>query len=332
MKNFYEKMDTLDTCMDTNIADERDIQFNELAGNISVKLPEYVKMDNNVVLNQWATLLCVAFWTTEWVNESRVTLGFKWDKNPNTLAWYIRTHLDPDIDKRGTYIEYWPKWARKLTWIEIYNQVNTIEEIKKALYFGMTIATGTNKISWAATRKNNYIATPGTWGWHFINIVWYNTSAEKTIIWSDGREYKDYFIVENTWGKKWGDNGCYYIPFEYALDVIFRTKKAMLIELGANRKYAAELLANAKKILEDKKITPPVNKYEYFNGEQLALNDQENQNLFLVLQNALKETWYKPIFRTIIWGTNDRTNARMLLEISNARNFERNNPRKEFDK
>ena len=316
-------MDSIDTCRDTEVADERDIHFEEVWGSIEVELPEYVKMDNGNVLNQWATMLCVAFGTTEWVNESRNTLGFKWDKNPNTLAWYIRTNLDPNIDKDGTLIENWPKWARKLAWIEIYNQVNTIEEMKKCLYLGMCIAAGTNKLSWTATRKNNYIATLGKWGWHFINIVWYNTSTDKTVVWVDGREYKDYFIIENTWGNKWGDNGYYYLPFEYALDVLFRTKKAMLIEEAANRKYAAELLANAKKILEEKKVSPVEKKYEFFDGEQLALTDQENKDLFIVLQKALKETWYRPILRTIIWSNEDRTNNRILLEISNARMFER---------
>jgi len=31
--------------------------------------------------------------------------------------------------------------------------------MKKALTFGFPIATGTNKVSWTATRKNNFIAT-----------------------------------------------------------------------------------------------------------------------------------------------------------------------------
>lgn len=320
---FYEQMDSITTCKDVETLDERDVNFEEVWGDIEVELPDYVRMDNGNVLNQWATLLCVAFGTTEWVNESRKTLGFKWDKNPNTLAWYIRTNLDPDIDKEWTLVENWPKWARKLSWIELYNQVNTIEAIQKCLYFGMCIATGTNKVSWTATRKNNYIATLGKGGWHFINIVWYNTSAERTIVWTDGREYKDYFIIENTWGDKWGDKWCYYLPFEYALQVLFKTKKAMLVEEAANRRYAEQLLANARRIIEEKKISPVEKKYEYFNGEHLALQDQENKDLFIVLQNALKETWYKPIFRTIIWSNEDRTNTRILLEISNARTYER---------
>jgi hypothetical protein len=41
------------------------------------------------------------------------------------------------------------------------------------------------------------------------------------------------------------------------------------------------------------------------------------------MQNALKETWYKPIFRTIIWSNEDRTNARILDVITAAREHER---------
>lgn len=328
MENFYEKMDNITACVDNEVADVRDIDFERVSADIKVDLPKSVLLSNWNVLNQGPTLLCVAFGTTEWVNEARNALWFKWDKNPNTLAWYIRTNLDSKIDERWTYIKYGPKWARKLGWVESYSQTNTIEAMMKSLYFGMPIQSGTNKVSWSATSKNNYIVTLWKWGWHHINIVWYNTLEEAKVVWSDGREYKDYFIIENTWGDKRGDNGYYYLPFDYALGVLYPTKKALLIESTANRKYAEKLIENSRKILEEKKITPVLKKYEYFNWEELALQDQENKNLFIVLQNTLKETGYKPIFRTIIWSNEDRTNARLLLEISNARMFERLNMRK----
>lgn len=317
----YETMDQINTAKDSP-DDIQAIEFEKVSAGIEINLPETVLMENDSVVNQGKTLLCVAYWTTEWINESRKQLGFKWGKNPETLAGYIRTNLDPNIDKQGTYIINWPKWARKLWWLEWYSQVNTIEEMKKALAFGMTISTGTNKLSWAKTRSNNYIAVEGKWGWHFINIVWYDT--ENTLTWSDGIEHEwGYFIIENTWGKKWGDNWYYYLPFSYALKVLFNTKKALLIDELSNRKYADKFIENFKKELEEKKISPVINKYEYFDWEQLAISDQENRNLFIVLQNLIKESWYKPIFRTIIWSNEDRTNARILLEISHARAYER---------
>ena len=322
-KEFFEQMDNVTFARDSE-DDAQAIQFEKVAADIEIDLPDEIRMNNWKVLNQWPTQLCVAFWTTECVNESRHALWFTWDKNPNTLAWYIRENLDPDIDKNWTYVINWPNWARKLSWLEWYSQANSVYDLKKALALWMTIATWTNKVSWSATRKNNYIVVKWTGGWHFINIVWYNTKKENTIIWADWREYHEYFIIENTWWSNRGDNWCYYIPFEYALEVLFNTKKALLIEEAANRKYAIQFLENMRKEIEEKKITPVVKKYKYFDWEQFALSDQENKNLFIVLQNALNETKYKPIFRTIIWSNADRTNTRILLEISNARNYERN--------
>ena len=297
--------------------DAQAIWFNEVASGVNIELPSKILLSDGKVLNQGPTLLCVAYWTTAGVNEARNLFGFDPDRNPSVLTWYIEKNLDPKIRERGTYIVNGPKGARKLGWIEGFTQVNTLEDIKRSLAFGMPVATGTNKISWTATRKNNFIATPGKWGGHFINLVWYDDN--KTVIRPDGGEYTGVLIVENSWGKKWGYEGLYYIPYDYALEVLFNTKKSIILSKNSTRKYAEKILNNLKKELEKKKITPVIQKYEFFNWENKAIMDQENLDLFKVLQNALKETGNKPTFRTIIGSNEDRTNTRLLIEINNAR-------------
>ena len=320
MEDFLEKMDNTTFALDSE-PDKRDIQFEEVAGSVKIELPSKVLIDDNKILNQGATLLCVAFWTTAGINNELKLLWFKADKNPNALAWYIRNNLDKDIDKRGTYIIYWPKWARKLGWLEGYTQVNTLEEIKRSLAFGLSIATWTNKISWRATAKNKAVATPGKGGWHFINIAGYDDNKKVSLNW---KEYKGVLIIENTWGQKWGDNWFYYLPYDYALNVLFNTKKSLAVNKNANRKYAEEILNNLKREQENKNVKPVIQKYEFYDKEDLAIKDEENKNLFRVLQNWLKKTGLKPNFRTIIGKNENRTNTRLLIEINNLRNGNRN--------
>ncbi len=326
-EKFLEEMNNVTTALDSE-ATPSDIQFEEIAAWVEIDLPDYVLHNDWVILNQGPTNLCVAYWTTAWVNESLHMLWFKADKNPNTLTWYIEKNLDPEIRAKWTYVINWEKWARKLWWIEIYSFLKTIDDLKRSIALLGPVLSWTNKIDWSALRKNKFVAVPGNWGWHKINIIWYNTLIENAVYSVDGREYKDYFIVENTWGDKWGVKWRYYIPFEYAIEILFRTKVSIVINKELNRKYAAKILENIEKEKEKKKITPILTKYEYFDGEQLAIIDQENIGLFEVMQNVLKETGYTPIFRTIIGSNEDRTNARILDVITAARTYERNNVKK----
>lgn len=287
IENFLEELENNSYAFDSEL-DSKAIQFEEIAGEIKIDLPKSILLKDNVILNQGPTMLCVAFGTTAGVNEGLNVLELTGDKNPNTLVGYIENNLDEKIRDVGTYVKNGPKGARKLGWIEGYMQVNSLYEIKRALAFGLPIATGTNKLSWTATKNNNFIATLGKGGGHFINLVGY--ADEIRLKTKDGNEYKGALIVENTWGDKWGDKGYYYIPYDYALDVLFNTKLSLIVNRAENKKYMEKILENLKNKIEENKITPIIKKYKYFNGEELAIKDQENKNLFIVLQNALKET------------------------------------------
>jgi len=301
-----------------------DIVWEELATSWKedlLNLPKRVLLNDWKILNQKATKLCVAFWTTNWVNESLNFYGFTPDKEPNILAWYIRKYLDPLIDKRWTWMVYWPKWAEKLDWIEGYTQVNTLKWIKQSVFLWLAIATWTNKLSWGKTWKNAVAVKWNGW-WHFISIVGYDDEMEmEDWYW---KKYKWFLIVENTWGEKWGDKWRYYIPYEMALEILYNTKKNIIPNKNKARKHLLDLIDEVKKEKEKRKVKPKiVKKYEYFAEDYEVLETENSKNLFYVLQNILRETWFKPIFRTIIGADENETINRILQEIYWARMWQR---------
>ena len=113
----YNYKDWLDNAQDVEL-DPRDIKFNEIAGS-TLELPKKVLLNDNNFVNQGNTMLCVAYWTTNWVNEAYNYLWIEEEKNPLNLVNYIETYLDPNIRQNWTYIEYWPKWAKALWWISL---------------------------------------------------------------------------------------------------------------------------------------------------------------------------------------------------------------------
>lgn len=246
---FDNYLDNNTTALDSEL-DEKAILFWSIAWDIL--LEDSVLLSDNNIVNQWPTNHCVAFWTTDWVNNWLVTVWLKWDKEPDDLVNYIKKNLDPKISERWTYIKNGPIWARKLLWIKWFSYIKTIEEIKKALTYWLSVETWTNALSWGATRKNNYIATLWDWWGHHMNVAWYDD--HKVLIWIDGREYTWCFIIENTWWDKWGDSWYYYVPYEYAQEVFFNTKISMVVDTTANRKYATDILKKLEDEIKRKSI------------------------------------------------------------------------------
>lgn len=251
LMEFDQYLDNNTTAIDGEL-DDKAILFWDIASD--VLLAESVLLSDGEVLNQWPTNWCVAVGTTDGVNNGLATVGLPAGKKFVNLVNYIRDNLDDKIDERWTWIKNWPIGARKLWWIKWFSYLKTLDEIKKALTYWLSVESGTNKLSWSATRKNNYIAVLGTgWG-HHMNICWYEEN--KTIIGADGREYTWYFIIENSWGDKWGHSWYYYLPFEYADDVLFNTKISMVVDKTKNTEYAKEMLKKLEAEIEKKNITP----------------------------------------------------------------------------
>ena len=278
-QELLEKMQYTTSCID-NESKETDYSFEKASAGIEIDLPWYVIHSNRTILNQWPTMHCVAYWTTEWVNEENYMLSVDKSYNPISLVNYIRQNLDRTIDQDWTLIENWPKWARKLWWIEVYTYCNTLYDLKRAIAFVWPIATGTNKINWLELKKDWYVAKLWSGWWHFINIVWYD-------------DKKEWFIVENTWWKEWWDNGYYYIPYDIALDVLFNTKISMIVDSEKNTEYTKKLLNNlSNKKMEEIRNNIDLEKAKraYDNKFWNWLNPREpmsRQEVMAVIQNVI---------------------------------------------
>ena len=215
-KIVYQYDDYMNTAYDTT-PDERDITFWEIASWTDDKLQRRVLLSDWKILNQWKTLLCVAYAWTNCVNESAKFVKEEYNKDPVVLAKYIKNNLDSKIYERWTYIINWAKWAKALGWIEWYTQTS-IKDIKKALNNWLAIETWTNKVSWRKTRKNAVAVLWQGW-WHAISIVWYDDDLTRADwYW---KVYTWFYIIENSWGEKWWDEWRYYIPYELAEKIFF---------------------------------------------------------------------------------------------------------------
>lgn len=249
IKEFDKYLDNNTTAIDWEI-DNKAIYFWDIAPDIL--LEDSVLLSDWKVLNQWPTNWCVAVWTTDWVNNGASVIWLPANKEYKTLVDYIRSNLDDKIDERWTYIKNWPIWARKLWWIKWFSYIKTIDEIKKALTYWLSVETWTNSVSWSATRNNNYIAVLWNWWGHHMNICWYEEN--KTIVWKDWREYTWYFIIENSWWDRWWDSWYYYVPFEYAQKVFFITKISMIVDVDKNKEYAEKMLQKLEQEIKNKNI------------------------------------------------------------------------------
>jgi len=250
MKEFDKFLDNNTTAIDSPI-DSKAIYFWDIATD-DVLLEDKVLLSDWHILNQWATNRCVAVWTTDWINNWAKTIWLKIVRKFIDLVNYIRNNIDDWIDQRWTWIKNWAIWARKLSWIKWFSYINTLDEIKKSLTYWMSVNSWTNKLSWSATRINNYIAVLWKGWWHDMNICWYDDNL--TLSWKDWREETWFFIIENSWWNKWWDNGYYYVPYSIAEKVFFNTKISMMVDIDNTKEYARNMLNKLETEIKNKSL------------------------------------------------------------------------------
>lgn len=231
--------------------DERDIRFSSIASqeDREIELPSRFILDNWFIQDQWKTNHCVWYGSTEWRNESNnfFTLPTM-DVLATETVEYIRDNLDSQIDERGTYIYNWPKALKAMWKIHSYYRVTSVDDIKRSLYLGCTVQTGTNKVSWSKTHKNAVAVVWAGWG-HHMNIVWYDDDMTRADWY--GNVYTGFFVVENTWGTVYGDKWKYYLPYEKIDDILFNSRFAMVVDSEAVSKRSKTLIDNIEKELEE---------------------------------------------------------------------------------
>lgn len=254
------------------IIDKRDYKFEELAWDINFELPRRVMLSNWDVVNQWNTQLCVAYGSSECANEWANVLWLWKVSSPEKVANWIRTYLDSEIDKRGTYIQYWPKALQQMSKIHSYTSATTLDWVKRALAMWLPISTWTNSFNWTLTWRWA-VAVKGSWYWHFISIVWYDDDMTRADY--SWRAYTWFLIVENTWGKNWWDNWLYYIPYEL-FSSLYGWKYALIVDKDKSDEHINKLI----KKIDEKKWVSKWNRYLHLVEEEI-------------------KKWYEPVFKDL---------------------------------
>lgn len=183
------------------------------------ELPAKIDLYDWHVTDQGNTNHCVWYWATAWRNECVNFIDEKLPHknidtkyvNPVDTVNYIRSNLDANIDRDWTWIINGPKALQQMGKIEKYIYVSSINQIKYMLFLGCSVVTWTNQFDWRETGKK-WVAVLGNGGGHKIHINWYDDNI--TLIDSKGKRYRWWFKVKNTWGRSWGIDWHYWIPYE----------------------------------------------------------------------------------------------------------------------
>ncbi len=102
-----------------------------------------------------------------------------------------------------------------------YARVDTLEDLKQSLAKGNPVMLGITCGESIYEPVNGCIGLPlGEFqiGGHAILAIGYDDEKEETI---RGRHYKGFIECQNSWGAEYGDEGYFWLPYEY---LTFRTK------------------------------------------------------------------------------------------------------------
>lgn len=100
--------------------------------------------------------------------------------------------------------------------IQSYCRVNTVEEFKHALCMDNSPVSIAIYISGSSIHKVKSGAIPFPSGkirsGHNVLIVGYD---DNKVVVRDNKKYTGCFLMQNSWGEKWGEKGYAWIPYEY---------------------------------------------------------------------------------------------------------------------
>jgi hypothetical protein len=153
-------------------------------------------------INEWNLL--------KWINTN-----YKWEVLWNRMVelWL----LNPSV---WAYVIDAIKIAKDMWWFTSYYQVNTVEQIKTALYRWYVIVTWTNRIDWKDARDWT-VDHIWSWSWHAFTITGYQDrkrikrlKVDNTKKWLHKGWYIWCVVCENSYWETYWDEWWFWIPYE----------------------------------------------------------------------------------------------------------------------
>ena len=222
--NTWRRRDKETFALDERVKDTRDLHISELAGNGEFEdMPSKFRVQDWVFQNQFVDgykMSCTAMSATSAINNSHSI-----KKRAERYDWFglFDTAVDLDLASRTkwAYTIHLIKLTKALWYILRYYQVDTVIDIKLALYKWLNVCTGSNKIDWNDCRIDWLVKGISKWSGHAFPIVWWD---DEKAIWN----YQWCFRCENSYWKDYMDEWGFWIPYDIAIQVLHNTKKALL--------------------------------------------------------------------------------------------------------
>lgn len=222
--NTWKHLDKETFAYDERIKDSRDLHISELAGNWEFEdMPAQFEVQDGEFQNQFVEgykMSCTGMSATNAVNNSHSIKHIP-DRYSGFELFDIAVDLDLASRVKWAYTIHLIKLAKALKYIIRYYQCNTVQEIKLAIYKGLNVCSGSNKINWQECKYDGLVKRKSTGSGHAFCIVGWD---DEKIIWN----YIWALKCENSYGKDYMDKWCFRIPYDIAIDVLHNTKKALL--------------------------------------------------------------------------------------------------------
>jgi hypothetical protein len=176
------------------------------------------------------------------------------------------------IKNKGWSLQESSKMAKDLWYIDWFTRCPDVLSAKIALFKKMLIQTGSNKIDWRATHKNNFIIIPGESYGHAFMIEWYDDELHGGV-----------FILRNSYWPFYGAEGRFFLRYE-DFDVLF-TCYSYVDHSNSDiiRKYQSETrrkLAIERGIWNGKRENDICTRYEAAQIAMRATNKTSDKGLY----------------------------------------------------